>query len=227
MRQASLCGNRNGKRHTNATRTTSWQSARISRLTTIASVYPRVLVFRPGFCRHGEVWFELCQGGECVQLGLVSEAVAGPGRRGRAAKGCTRGTHGQALSMTQDSAENFSSSELARSTKGTPCSRSRTAKRKTLSHHRCREHRSQGARFTSHRSRFKWFSTHQAASGPTAAVLSMAQPGSAPTPPPAAQSSTRNLHPTWLIAEASPCDSLHCAHHVRHSPVGELRRASP
>ena len=187
MRQGALCGNRNGNQHANATRTTSWHSAGIGRLTTTASEYPCVLVFRPGFCRHGEVWYELCRGGECAQLGLVCEAVAGPGRRGRAAKGRTRGTHGQALSMTQDSAENFSSSEVARHTKGKPCSRSTNARRKTLSHHRCREHRSQGASFTSRRSRFKWISTHQSASGPTAAVLSMAQPGSASIPPLPAQ----------------------------------------
>ena len=179
------------------------------------------------FCRHGEVWFELCQGGECVQLGLVSEAVAGPGRRRHAGKGCTRGTHGQALSMTQDSAENFSSSEFARPTKGRPLSWPRNAKRRTHPHTtawniaaRALDSLPIGACLGS-------ISTHQADPSTTAAVVTMAQPGMAWTLPLLTRSPTRSLHPVSLITKTSP--SKHLTVHIMCAirVAGEIHRASP
>ena len=111
------CGNRNGIGHASAARTSSRHSARMDKLSPTAIKCPRVLISGLISVDHGQVWFELCQGGECVQLGLVPGAKARPGRRGHAGKGCARRAHGQAWPVTQASADKVPGSEVARHTK--------------------------------------------------------------------------------------------------------------
>ena len=84
------------------------------------------------------VCFHLCQGRECVQPGLMLEAVAGLDRRGHGPKRDARSAHEQAWHVNQVKVENVSSCEFARRSKGKPLSWTKNAKCSHGMHHRPR-----------------------------------------------------------------------------------------